>query len=226
MGDEMGPMQIELLVEIAIEGVLYSLLLFAIVAFVVGLMLFVAPHQLERLRAISDRWITLRKLLKPLEIPRESDPFLYRHHQWVGAITTLLSLATLYLLLYGITERLPDVSIPDQRYSPFWQWLYANVILFLWIGSIFTCVAGVTIFFRPSLLKQVEGITNRWISTRQRFRWIDQYWPHLDVLMLSRGRRIGIFLILGSLYILMLIGTLMLQQPDWLELLVNQLYKG
>ena len=216
----------ELLIEIATESALYTLILFSIVAFIVGALLLVAPCKLGRLKQISDQWLTSRKSLKSLEITRESAPFLYRNHQWVGALAIVLPLITLYLLLYSVAEQLPRSAVSRQEHYLFWQWLFESAILFLWISNIFAFFVGVTIFFRPSLLKKIEGISNHWLSTRQGLRRFDQSYSQLDELMLMRSRWTGLFLLSGSLYFLVLILTFMLQHPDWLDLLVTHLYKG
>jgi len=222
----MEPQQIKLLIEIATETALYILVVFSIVALIVGAMLIVAPYKIGRLRQISDQWLTPRKPLKSLEIPRESDPFLYRNHKWVGAIAILLPLITFYLLLYSVAEQLPRSSVSMQEHYLFWQWLFDSAILFLWIANIFALFVGITIFFRPSRLKRIEGISNRWLSTRQGLRRLDQSYSQFDALMINRSRWTGIFLILGSLYTLVLVITFMSQHPDWLDLLVTHLYKG
>ncbi|MCW8827221.1 MAG: hypothetical protein OQK78_12450, partial [Gammaproteobacteria bacterium] len=107
----------------------------------------------------------------------------------------------------------------------FWQWLFDSTIIFLWLSNITAFIVGTIIFFRPSLLKRVEALSNRWLSTRQGLRRFDQSYSQFDELMLKRSKWTGIFLILGSLYILGLILTFMLQHPDWLDLLVAHLYK-
>jgi hypothetical protein len=221
----MEPHQIELLLEIAIESAIYALIFFSVVALGLGMVLLIAPQKVERLREIFDQWLTPRKPLKSLEIPRQSDPVLYRNHRWIGAIAIILPLITLYLLLYSVAEQLPRTAVSRQQYYLFWQWLFDSTILFLYISNIFAFFVGIAIFFRPSLLKRVEGVANHWLSTRRVLRRFDQSYSQLDELILKRSRWSGIFLIFGSLYVLGLILTFMLQHPDWLDLLVTHLYK-
>lgn len=221
-----GAKSMDSLIEIATQSALYTLIVFSVVALIVGVMLLVAPQKLARLRQISDQWMTPRKPLKSIEIPRESDPFFYRNHKWVGAMAIVLPVITLYLLLYSVAEQLPQSSVTREEHYLFWQWLFESAILFLWITNIFAFAVGVAIFFRPSLLKRVESISNRWLSTRQGLRRLDQSYSQLDEWMLKRSRWTGLFLILGALYILIIILTFMLQHPDWLDLLVVHLYKG
>ncbi len=222
----MEPQQRIFLIEIAIESALYILIFFSVIAFLVGAVLLIAPQKIAPLRHLTDRWITPRKLFKPLEIPRESERFLYRNHQWVGAIAIFLPVITLYLLLYSGIGQLSHSAVSNLDEYLFWQWLFESAILFLWASNIFAFVAGIIIFFRPSLLKKIEGITNHWLSTRQSLRWFNRSYSKFDDLMLARSRWTGIFLILGSLYTLVFIITFMLQHPDWLDLLMIYLYKA
>jgi len=221
----MEPQQIALLIEGAVESTLYALILFSVAAFVAGMFLLLSPQKVIRLRQLTDQWITPRKLLKPLEIPRDCDPFLYRNHQWVGAIAILLSTTTLYLLLYRVAEQLPSAPLPEVAPYLFWQWLYESALHFLWITNTIAFFVGGVIFFRPSLLRRVEGVSNQWLSTRQGLRRIDRSYGELDGFLLKRARWSGLFLVLGALYTLALILTFVLQHPDWLDLLVAHLYK-
>lgn len=221
----MDPKLIEVLVSITIESILYFLVFFSLIALIIGLMLLFVPHRVAEFRSISDRWLTLRKPLKSLEVPRESDPFLYRNHKWVGAIAIILPLITIYLLLYSTAEQLPLTWVTNEELYLFWQWLFDSAVIFLWISNIFALSVGIVLFFRPSLLKRFEKTANLWFSTRRSMLRLQQRHNHLDELLLNRARWTGIFLVLGSLYILVLILTFMLQHPDWLDLLVSHLYK-
>lgn len=217
--------QIALLTEIVIESALYALLVFSLFAFVVGMILLIAPQKLEHLRTISDQWLTPRKPLKSLEVPRNSDPILYRHHRWIGGVAIVLPIITLYLLLYSVVDELPQDMVSKEGEYLFWQWLFESATLFLWITNIFAFAVGIVLFFRPSGLKRVEAIANRWLSTRQGLRRFDKSYSQLDELMLRRSKWIGVFLVFGSFYILVVILMFMLQHPDWLDLLVSHLYK-
>lgn len=188
-------------------------------------MLLFVPQRLVAFRSISDRWLTFRKPLKFLEIPRESDPFLYRNHKWMGAVAILLPLVTLYLLLYRTAEELPWSAVTREELYMFWQWLYESTVIFLWISNIFALLVGVVLFFRPSLLKRFEKTANLWFSTRRSMRRLHHRYHHLDELLLNRARWTGIFMVIGAIYILVLILSFMLQHPDWLDLLVSHLYK-
>ena len=217
--------QLEPLMEIMIETGISVLVIFSIVALLVGIILVFAPQKIERLRQISDQWITARKLFKRLETPIDGDSFLYRNHKWVGAVAIILPVITLYLLLYSVAGELPRSSVPWQGNYHFWQWLNESAIIFLWVTNVFAFIVGILIFFEPSLLKRIEERSNRWLSTRQGLRRIDRSYSALDELVLTRSRWVGLFLILGSLYALVLVIAFILQHPDWLDLLVNHLYK-
>ncbi|NOR51575.1 MAG: hypothetical protein GQ470_03050 [Gammaproteobacteria bacterium] len=220
----MEPQQLKYLMEITIESGVAILIIFSIIAFGVGVMLFFAPQKLEHFRNVSDRWVTPRKRLKPLDIPRDGDTFLYRNYRWVGSIAMVLPILTIYLLLYSVADQLPHSSVSIQKHYLFWQWLFESSIMFLWVSSIFSLIIGVAIFFRPSSLKGFEDVCNRWLSTRQALRRFDRSYSKLDELMMQRARWTAIFLILGSIYVLVMMLTFVLNQPGWLDLLVNQVY--
>ncbi|MCW8825011.1 MAG: hypothetical protein OQK78_01165, partial [Gammaproteobacteria bacterium] len=190
----MEPQQIELLIGIVVESAIHTLIFFSVVALALGLLLLVSPQKVVWIKSVSDRWMTPRKSLKPLELPRESDSILYRHHRWVGSITIILPIITGYLLLYGVIDELPRAAVSGREHYLFWQWLFDSTIIFLWLSNIAAFIIGSIIFFRPSLLRRFEALSNRWLSTRQGLRRLDQSYSQLDELMLKRSKWTGIFL--------------------------------
>ena len=139
----MEPQQTALLIEIAIESSVYALIIFSLMALGVGTILFIAPQKIVRLRALSDRWLTPRKPLKSLEVPRNSDPFLYRYHRWIGGVAIVLPIITLYILIYSVADELPQNMVTRREHYLFWQWLFESATLFLWITNIFAFVVYV-----------------------------------------------------------------------------------
>lgn len=168
-------------------------------AFGIGVLMLVAPQQLSALFKFSNRWISTRKLTKPLEKPRPTERALLRYPRVLGAI--LLASAALILIkgtiiatgmsvaegggllarLYGATD-----------YSGgLWNSVWISLVAFILLGALTAVVVGLTSLIRPGQLKRWGKSSNRWVSTRKLTKPLDTPHYHLDKLVLARPRLWG-----------------------------------
>ncbi len=90
-----------------LEGMLDALVLFcmtgAVVALLVGLFLLLRPSMLRGIEEDANRWISLRRATKVLDIPRDQfDSFVLRHQQRVGWLLLLGSIYLFFIILRGL----------------------------------------------------------------------------------------------------------------------------
>jgi hypothetical protein len=189
--------------QITPDSMLYYLVVLLIIgnvfAFGIGVLMLAAPQQLSGVFKFSNRWISTRKMTKPLEKPRPTDRAMLRYPRVLGAI--LLASAVLILVkgaifvtgmsaadggrllaqLYGNT----DIS------ASAWESLWISLIAFIMLGALTAVVVGLMSLFRPGWLKHWSKFTNRWISTRKLTKPLDTPHYHLDKLVLARPRLWG-----------------------------------
>ncbi|HEX5336984.1 MAG TPA: hypothetical protein VFW53_00950 [Gallionella sp.] len=80
-----------------LDALVLSALLGAAVALLVGLFLWLRPSLLRGIEEQANRWLSLRRATRPLEIPRDHvERFVARHAQSVG---WLLLLGSIYLII-------------------------------------------------------------------------------------------------------------------------------
>jgi hypothetical protein len=60
--------------------------------------------------------------------------------------------------------------------------------------------------FRPSLLRGFEETANQWLSLRRAMKPMEIQRDNMDRYVQRYARQVGIFLLLGSLYTLLLLG--------------------
>lgn len=212
------------LVEIVVQSGVIFLLLGTLFAFVVGVMMWLLPERVVALKQWSDRWLTLRRHTKALELPRYHDPLFYRHHRGVGSAIVVGASYVLYRMAFGAVGELTPAMVDLPERLLFWQWLYDSGITFLVIGSLFAVWVGAVIFFRPSQLKGIEARANRWLSTRQGLRHTDQSYTGLEAVMLRYRWLTGLSLMTGALYTWWLLLGFLLHHPDWLAILTDWVY--
>lgn len=183
-----------------------SLMLFALVAAVVGLLiglwLLLSPGGYNRAAEIANRSFSLRRALRPVEISRSIERFVYRHHKPIGLAIILGSIFTLYRTLFELTpERLAGLLTHDTSLSGA-TWVFQALLITLIITNLFAMVVGLVIHIRPSALKPFEAGANHWVSVRRKTRWLEQRINITDHLLHARPRTMGFFLTLLSAYLL------------------------
>ncbi|MFZ2161711.1 MAG: hypothetical protein WAW02_05790 [Sideroxyarcus sp.] len=84
-----------------LDAVVLSALLGALLAAFVGLFLLLRPSQLRDFEQSANRWVSLRRGLKPMEVPRGGvDEYVFKYGRQAGILLILGSLYVLVLLLF------------------------------------------------------------------------------------------------------------------------------
>jgi hypothetical protein len=111
-----------------------------------------------------NRWVSTRKALEPLEVPRNVDPPLGSPYRRVlGALFIAGGLITMYFLLTRL-----DIAHAINAKRALLAALALEVTkYFLVAGGLFALVIGVLMVFRPAALAAFEERMNRWYSTRR-----------------------------------------------------------
>ncbi|MGD8828097.1 MAG: hypothetical protein PVG21_05300 [Gammaproteobacteria bacterium] len=179
----------------------------ALLGLVLGVGLLVAPAKTERLQAMMNRRFSLRRAMKPLEIPRPKERAFYRHHRIWG--TGIVLGATIYILTWSLMDA---KAINALAPNPFGvdRWLFDSAEIFLTVGNFLALAVGLIVFFRPSLLKRVESTANHWVSSRRWLKGLERETTAADMIARKRPRLVASLLIAGSLFVLISFGSLWL----------------
>lgn len=181
----------------ALYGIATALILLSL-ATAFGLL--AVPAQLQSLARTLDRWHSLRSTLGPLDKPHYTERRIYRHHHLFGALIVAGAGYTL-LRLAGIDIHAIPALLPAHWDEALRSLLAANFYWFLLLANLATLGVGLVVYFRPSLLRPLETRSNRWLSTRQAMKPLDTYHTSLNIALWRRPRRVGAFLLIGSLYL-------------------------
>ncbi len=176
---------------------LVELLIFGnVFALIIGVLMLVAPQQLSALFKFSNRWISTRKMTKPLEKPRPTDRVVLRYPRVLGVI--LLASAALILIKGAIF--VTGMSVADggrvlaRLYgnanisSSAGESLWISLIAFIVLGAVMAVVVGLMSLFKLGKLKYWAESINRWVSTRQVTKPLDTPHYHLDKLVVAQPR--------------------------------------
>ena len=189
--------------QITPDSMLYYLVMLLIVgnvfAFGIGVLMLAAPQQLGAVFKFSNRWISTRKLTKPLEKSHPTERVMLRYPRVLGAI--LLASAAL-ILIKGATfvtgmsvaeggRLLARLYDETNNSGGLWESLWISLIAFIVLGALTAVVVGLMSLFRPGQLRHWGKSTNRWVSTRKLTKPLDTPHYHLDKLVLARPRLWG-----------------------------------
>lgn len=167
----------------------------------VGVGLLFKPQQIAQLNQYLSRWVGSDKLNMVLDRPRWIDRFFYRHHRLLGAGVFAGAMAVLYTFLFHYNLRTISALIPHG----YW-WLSDALMGMLLIGSIVAALVGLIVLTRPSLLRDIEKSANRWVSTEHLHARFNVMNLSAETSLLRHHRVAGVSILLGSLYVLVVLG--------------------
>lgn len=178
----------------ALLGVL-AVLLAAATAF--GIAIALQPTLLDRVRELSDRHLSLRRATRPLDLPRDADRWFYRHHRVYGATVIALAIFLLYVLVFGYSAP-AWVGPRGGAYHEVALILAEVARIVLWLVAVLALIVGTVVFVRPSALKGVEGVANRWLTPRRWTRGLDREYRSVDTWAARHPRATGIGIALAA----------------------------
>jgi hypothetical protein len=208
--------------QITPDSMLYYLVVLLIIgnvfAFGIGVLMLAAPQHLSAVFKFSNRWISTRKLTKPLEKQRQTERAMLRYPRVLGAIL----LASAALILIKGTIFVTGMSIAEggrllarlygetNNSAGLWESLWISLIAFIVLGALTAVVVGLMSLFRLDQLRSWSGSVNRWISMRKMTRPLDTPHYQLDKLVVAQPRLWGGVITVLALFSAVVLWWLML----------------
>ncbi len=154
---------------------IYLLIVGNLLALFIGVTMQVAPGKLQTWFGTWAGWITLRRVTKPLEIPRDTDRFVLRYPRLLGAV--LVASASLILIKGALFvaplstnaggQLLARLFPAARLASAAWETLWLSSLWLLALGAVLALAVGLLAWFRTDWLDRWSTLSNRWISTRR-----------------------------------------------------------
>jgi hypothetical protein len=190
--------------------VLYVLLLIgAAVGLVVGIMLVVDSARVMRWNHALNAWYSTRKATDLLERPVEVKRVVYRWHRLAGVLVFAGALYTLDALVFGFNTNALARSFRDLANPALLALIFETVRIFLIVGNLAAFLAAAVLVFRPSLLKGLETWGDRQYGSSQSSLALDAMRFQPDEFARAKPRLVGGAIVLGSLYVLISLGLLL-----------------
>jgi len=157
-----------------------------------GAGLLLMPLRIPEGQSQLRQWLLVRDLVALLNRYRRIEPFLYRRHHIfgvaviAGASILLAFLGKLHMHLFATGASVP---LPGIRLA----------MLAAWVLAILTLAIGIIIVIRPSALKGIEALSNRWIEPfPASARMLVPADKGISRLILRFPKRIGMLLLLAG----------------------------
>ena len=161
---------------------LYSVFLFFIFAsvfsFVVGVGFATRNTAMMRLFEFMNKSFSVRKAMKPLDMPHLVEPVLLKHPGLLGVGILLGSAVSIYLLRDVDAEAFQPIFLGTFSYFSAVT-LAAYTKTFLLAGNGICAAVGLLLIFLPRLLSRIESCTDRWYTLRKKTYFLSRM--HLEV---------------------------------------------
>jgi hypothetical protein len=168
-----------------------------------GLLLIFRPQYLERCSKVGNRWISTRHISQWLDRSISIEHWFYRHHRAVGVVI-VLGAAYIFIYFgfqfdraYTLLRWSQKLPLPAQQLNG----LLNALVLGGLIGGAVALIAGLFLWFRPSLLRGVEEQSNRWVSSRRATKVLDVPHDQVDIFVARHAQKAGWLLLLASIYL-------------------------
>jgi len=179
----------------------------SVAGLLIGALLVFRPQQFQVISGLLNRWVSTRTFDKALESSFSIDPWLYRYRRVTGA----LILAGALFVLFYFTVQLDRAATIEGLAKHFHYYpsivggLLDALVLSSLLGSLCAIFVALCLIFRPSLLRGFEESANQWLSLRKALKPMEIPRDNMDRYVQRYTRQVGIFLLLGSLYTLVLL---------------------
>jgi hypothetical protein len=163
---------------------------------VLGACLFLRPGRTLAAMRRMNRWVSSRRAIKPLEVPRTALQQTRGRRLWLGLVLAAVGAYALIVLVWNLDPgQVAAALAADPRYSPTalvlesGRWILAA-------GSTVCIAIGLMMAFAPRALESFETWSNRWVSSRQALQGADTMYVPFDRLA-ERFPRASAILILA-----------------------------
>jgi hypothetical protein len=183
---------------------LYLLLLIgAGLSVLIGILLLVDSARVLRWNGVLNGWFSTQGVLSSLEAPRDVKRIVYRGHRIAGLLVVAGALYTLAALWSRYQAPVLARAFRDLGSPELTALIFESVRLFLILGNLAALAAGTVVFFRPSLLKPLEGWADRVYRNGMNSEGVDRMRLQPDELAKAHPKVLGFLAAAGGAYVIM-----------------------
>ena len=194
--------------DILLHSALLFLLLGSLFTIGYGVSLLLKLRWVHALNDRMNRWVSSREALRPMEVSRDVDRFVYRWNLRVGMLLALGSAFVLYVAFFG-PEAAAIARLFPARASVWGAMLVQGLRWIVVLGSVAGLVSGIVLVVRPGLLRSAGAVSNRSYSERRATKLLEVMNISPDRWIMSSPRLSGAIIVVCSVYVALVIGHLL-----------------
>ena len=177
----------QLLVQVSIV----SFLVVAVAGLAVGVGLLISSQKTLQFFQVLNRWVSTRHVLKPVEVPHETERMAHSHQRWFAGAFVFGGLISIFGIAAGFDASAISAAVTEQRFVPVVAIALESAKWFLIVGSGLGVVVGAMLLLYPNAEITLERYANRWVSSRQAVRGGDDMHMTLDRLVEAHPKPAG-----------------------------------
>jgi len=186
------------------------LLIGSVFAFIVGLGLILRSATMFRFFGTMNRWVSLRKVMRTIEIPRDTDSALHGQSRTLGGIFVVGAGVSLVALVKGFdVAAIVSAFRPDSE-AVVIEMATQAVKWMLLVGNAFAIAVGIAMIAAPHTLAGLETRANQWYSTRKYDRNADAMHMGFENWAMAHPRAIGWTMLVLSTFVFVNLSALLL----------------
>ena len=166
----------------------------SVVGIVLGICLIVRSEPTLRALRGMNRWVSSRRAMKPLEVPRDVEPVGETRRRGIGIAFAAVGIYSVIVLVLQVdSAKLAAAWGQHPRFS------IASIAIdsARWVliaGSVLAAITGFMMLFAPRALGALESLGNRWVSSRRLVASGDTMHMPLDHFAEHHARAAGAFI--------------------------------
>ena len=176
-----------------------------------GVVFIINPKILTKYSKNLNRWISTTDFFNLLDKPRHMERRIYHYHRLFGFFITLGATYSLFIFIFDMNTQEIMNALPVIINASISEWIYEIVYYLLIIANGLALIAGIIILIRPSLLKGLEALANKWVASDKYIKSFDRTHSIPEHILPGNVRLFGLMVFIGGVYIMVNTGVFLLR---------------
>jgi len=177
--------------QLLVQFLIVLFLIVSVSGLAVGVGLITSTPRIVGTFHMLNRWLSTRHVLRPVEVPIDTERVTHRHHRWLAAGFVLGGLIAIFGLFAGLDATAVSAAFAAKRFAPVVAIGVESAKWVLIAGSALGVLVGAMLLFYPNAESTLERFANKWVSSRRVTRSWDDMHMNLDALVEAHPRPAG-----------------------------------
>ncbi len=177
--------------QLLVQFLIVLFLVVAVSGFAVGVGLIAASPRIVGYFHLLNRWVSTRHVLRPVEVPVDTERATHQHHRWLAGGFVLGGLISIFGLFLGLDATAVGAAFAAKRFAGVVAIAVESAKWVLIAGGALGVVVGAMLLFYPNAESLLERFANKWVSPRRVTRSWDDMHMNLDALVEAHPRPAG-----------------------------------